>query len=233
MRPPEPDDRRRMLAELKEAIRRIERRPARRSGVVPTGLKEIDAALPGGGFPRGAISELAGGQASGKTAVALSVLASLGEEELFAWVDGRGEMYPPAAAARGVDLGRLLIVRPGTAPAGPGVGARELPGPVAVGDEPLAYGCLWAAEALLGSGAFAALVLDVPIPRGKRGWDAIARRLQAAAERGGALAIWLAPPRASVRLPAAVRLELSTQEGRIVARRAAGGGALAGDRHVA
>jgi len=36
-----------------------------------------------------------------------------------------------------------------------------------------------------------------------------------------------------VRLPAAVRLELSTQEGRIVARRAAGGGALAGDRHVA
>ena len=214
MRPPEADDRHRMLAELREAIRRIERRPARRSGVVPTGLPEIDAALPGGGFPRGAISELAGGQASGKTAVALALLASLGEEDLFAWVDGRGEMYPPAAAARGVDLERLLIVRPGAAPAR----AAALK---AVG--PLAHGCLWAAEALLGSGAFAAIVVDIPILRAERGWDAMARRLHTATEKGGALAIWLAPPRAAVRLPVAVRLELSTQEGRVVARRAVGG----------
>src|SRR5512142_2011434 len=102
MRVPGPHDRHHVLTELREAIRRIERRPARRDGRVPCGLAEVDAALPGGGFPRGAICELAGGAASGKTAVALSVLASLGESDVFAWIDGRGEMYPPAAAARGV-----------------------------------------------------------------------------------------------------------------------------------
>ena len=101
-----------LLAELRESIRRIERRPAGRSGVAPSGLADLDDALPGGGFPRGALSELCGGEASGKTAAALSLLASMGEEELFGWVDGRGELYPPAAAARGVDLRRLLIVRP-------------------------------------------------------------------------------------------------------------------------
>ena len=107
-----------------------------------------------GGFPRGAISELAGGRASGKTAVALSLLASLGREELFAWVDARGELYPPAAAARGVDLARLLIVRPGAA-AG-------------------TTAALWAAEALLGSAAFAAVVVDVPLRKAERGWDVAA-----------------------------------------------------------
>ena len=110
-RSPEPQ-RHLVLARLREEIRRIERRPGQREGVVACGVDAVDAALPGGGFRRGALAELAGGPASGKTAVALALLAALGEEELFAWVDGRGELYPPAAAARGVDLGRLLVVRP-------------------------------------------------------------------------------------------------------------------------
>jgi protein ImuA len=209
MRVPQPDDRRLVLIGLREAIRRIERRPARRSGVVPCGLAEVDAALPEGGFPRGAISELAGGRASGKTGLALSLLASLGEEDLFAWVDGRGELYPPAAAAQGVDLGRLLIVRPASGR----------------GQAPL-HAALWAAEALLGSAAFAAVVVDVPLHRVERGWDAMARRLQAAAEKGGALGLWLTSPRAAVRVPAALRLELATEGGRVVARRTVGGVAL-------
>src|SRR5512142_1546480 len=106
-----------VLAELRDAIRRIERRPARREGCVRCGRPEVDGALPGGGFPRGALTELAGGPASGKAAVALS---------LFAWVDGRGELYPPAAAALGVDLARLLLVR--TAPAA-ARGGGAAPGP--------------------------------------------------------------------------------------------------------
>src|SRR5512147_1548147 len=136
MRVAQPDDRHQVLTELREAIRRIERRPSRRSGVVPSGLAEVDAVLPDGGFPRGALCELSGGRASGKTAVALAVLASLDERALFAWVDGRAEIYPPAAAARGVDLARLLIVRPALVEAQAEAGLRT---------------ALWAAEALLAS----------------------------------------------------------------------------------
>lgn len=206
MRAAQPDDCGRVLTELREAIRELERRPARRSGAVPCGLAEVDRALPAGGFPRGAISLLAGGRASGKTAVALSLLAALGGEDLFAWVDGRGELYPPAAAARGVDLLRLLIVRPGKAPSVPT--------------------CLWAAEALLGSGAFAAVVVDLSLQKAERNWDAMAHRLQAAAEKGGAVGLWLTARRMPVRVPAALRLDIATEGGRVIARRALGGAPL-------
>src|SRR5512133_1016481 len=126
-----------LLARLREEIRRLERRPGRRDGRVACGIAAVDATLPGGGFARGALAELSGGPASGKTAVALALVAQLGAEELFAWVDGRGELYPPAAAARGVDLSRLLVVRPPVAPSGH-------PPP---GAEPSWRAALWASEA--------------------------------------------------------------------------------------
>ncbi len=216
-----------VLAQLRDEIRRLERRPARRSGCVGCGRPEVDAALPDGGFPRGALSELAGGPASGKTAVALSLLAALGQEELSAWVDAQGDLYPPAAAAMGVDLGRLLVVRPAAAPADERA-AREPAGEAPhAGREPV-LAALWAAEALLASGAFAAVVVDVPAARLARGADAAARRLQAAAEKGGALGLWLASPAAGLRVHAAVRLELSAEHGRIEARRMLGGIAVTG-----
>jgi protein ImuA len=208
---PSPEHRHLVLARLREEIRRIERRPGRRDGLVACGLEAVDRALPGGGFPRGALSELCGGPASGKTAVALSLLARLGEEDLFAWIDGRGELYPPAAAARGVDLGRLLLVRPPVMPPAAG------PSPAG---EASWRSALWAAEAVLASGAFAAAVLDVPLPRVVPGAEAVARRLQSAVERGGAVGLWLSPARGGIRVPAAVRLELSAEHGRILARRA-------------
>ncbi len=235
--PPEPD-RHLLIARLREEIRRIERSPARREGFVPCGLEGVDAVLRGGGFPRGALSELSGGPASGKTEVALALVASLGGEDLAAWIDGRGELYPPAAAARGVDLARLLVVRPpavapGTpAPARPDAAVR--PG-------------LWAAEALLSSGAFAAVIVDLPAPSAFPGADAAARRLQAAAEKGGAVGLWLAPRGRGgreggqgLRLPAAVRVEIAIAEAsargprdrRIVAR-PIGGVATAGGARVA
>lgn len=208
----DPGERHLIVARLREEIRRIERNPGRREGLVTSGIEVVDAALPGGGFPTGALAELAGGPASGKTAVALSLLARLGEEALFAWIDGRGELYPPAAAARGVDLGRLLVVRP---PAGPG-------GAPPPGREPPWRAALWAAEAVLASGAFAAVVMDVALPAVVPGADAAARRLQAAAERGGAVGLWLAGAHGGLRLPGALRLELSAAGGRITARRASG-----------
>jgi protein ImuA len=202
-----------VISRLREEIHRLERRPGRRDGVVACGIETVDAALPGGGFRQGAITELAGGPASGKTAVAVALIASLGPDALAAWVDGRGELYPPAAAARGVELARLLVVRP--AARGATAGAGRTPPEVAA--------ALWAAEALLGSGAFAAVAIDVAVPRALDGADAVARRLQAAAERGGAVGLWLAPGR-GLRVPAAARLELAVEGERIVARRATGGG---------
>jgi len=185
-----------VLAQLREEIRRIERRPARRTGVVPCGRAEIDASLPGGGFRRGALTELVGGPASGKAAAALALFAALGPEALLAWIDGPGEFYPPAAAAIGVDLGRLLVVRPAAAAVGP---ARQEP----------ALAVLWAAEALLASGAFAAVAVDALPLRGMRGAEAAARRLQAAVEKGGAVGLWLSPEGTGLRLPGAVRLLLA------------------------
>jgi protein ImuA len=214
-----PTERHLVVAQLREQIRRIERRPARREGSVPCGRPEVDSVLPGGGFPSGALSELAGGPASGKTAVALSLFAALGPDDLFAWVDARGELYPPAAAALGVDLRRLLVVRPGA-------GAEFRPR--AVEPDRAVLAALWAAEALLGSGAFAAVAIDVPAARLARGADQVARRLQAAAEKGGAVGLWLASPGAGVRIPAAVRLELSAESGRLAARRIVGGVAEGG-----
>lgn len=184
-----------VLGRLREEIRRIERRPARRSGSLPCGREEIDALLPGGGFPRGAITELCGGPASGKTGVALAVVRALEEHALAAFVDGRGELYPPALKALGVDLARLLIVRPGA----PG-GAGALHDPIFAG--------LWAAEALLGSGAFDAVAIDVPLVRAVRGLDPALRRVQAAAEKGGAVGVWLSGTDAQVRAPAVVRVDL-------------------------
>jgi hypothetical protein len=222
---PQGTERHLVIAQLREEIRRLERQPGRRDGVVPCGVDAVDAVLPGGGFRCGALTELCGGPASGKTAVALALLASLAHDALAAWVDGRGELYPPAARARGVDLARLLLVRPGGRAAGePGSRRAGAPGPsaAAAGAEDVRR-ALWAAEALLASGAFAAVAIDVAAPRGLAGGDAVARRLQAAAERGGAVGLWLASGD-GLRVPAAARLELAADGERILARRATGGG---------
>lgn len=216
-----------VIAQLREQIRRLERRPGRRDGVVPCGLEAIDGVLPGGGFRCGAITELCGGPASGKTAVALALFASLAPDDLAAWVDGRGELYPPAARARGVDLARLLVVRPGV----PGTAEgrdRGAAGTPSV-DRTDARRGLWAAEALLASGAFAAVVIDVAVPRAFAGADGVARRLQGAAERGGAVGVWLASGK-GLRVPAVARLEIAAEGERIVARRATG---LGGGHHAA
>jgi protein ImuA len=119
-----------------------------------------------------------------------------------------------------VDLGRLLVVRPAAVP----VRASS------PGGEPW-RAALWAAEAVLASGAFAAVVMDVPLPLVVPGGDAAARRLQAAAERGGAVGLWLAGTHGGLRLPGAVRLELSSGSGQISARRAGASAVRAGGGH--
>lgn len=202
-----------VIDRLRQAIREIEHRPARRAGVIATGLRAVDDVLPGGGFPCGALAEIAGGRASGKTAIALAALAALRAPQFSAYVDGAGELYPPAAASAGVDLHRLLVVRP---PLAPRADRRK-------GSDG-ALAALWAAEALLGSGAFAVVAIDVPSSGAMAGADAIVRRLQAAAERGGAAGLWLASmDRRGLRIPAAVRIEAVQAHGRLAARLTARG----------
>jgi len=198
-----PGGSRALIEELRQRIRHIERRSPRRVAFEASGLEAVDGLLPGGGFPRGALSEIQGEPGSGKTALCLSTMArSMRADGLAAFVDGRGELYPPAAAALGVDLARLLLVRPPASGTGQGIST-----------------ALWAAEVLLGSGAFEVVALDLPLLGAARPEGAavppevMARRLVAAAEKGGAVGLWLSSPGAGqasggLRLPAAVRLEV-------------------------
>ncbi len=83
------------------------------AGLVRSGLGELDAAL-GGGFPRGIIATLEGAPGSGRSALAARLLAVATGRGLAALVESpagaEGSFYPPALAAAGVDLERLLVV---------------------------------------------------------------------------------------------------------------------------
>jgi recombination protein RecA len=81
--------------------------------VSPTGISEIDALLDGG-LPVGAITEMVGPEASGRTAIALSFLRHLIHTgRVCAWVDVSDTFSPESASAVGIDLARVLWVRCG------------------------------------------------------------------------------------------------------------------------
>ena len=83
--------------------------------VIPTGSLALDAALGIGGVPRGRIVEIYGPEASGKTTLALHVVASAqksGGEA--AYIDVEHALEPAYARALGVDIDSLLISQPDT-----------------------------------------------------------------------------------------------------------------------
>lgn len=178
---------------LREQIRRLQAAPRKYLAALRTGVEPFDALLPGGGLPLGQVVELWGERASGRTSLALRAVASAHREgRLCAYVDGPGELYPPAAVAAGVDPSRLLIVRPRTV-------------------EHLA----WSAVQLVRSGAFACVVLDLTrappgTARGEEGVrlsPAEGKRLMDAAGRGGSLLLLLTASEA----PADGMLRLRTE----------------------
>jgi recombination protein RecA len=80
----------------------------------PTGFYSLDAAL-GGGLPRGRIVELFG-PPCGKTTLLLQIAAHAQERGAgAAWIDADHSFDPAYAAALGVDLGRMAVVRPESA----------------------------------------------------------------------------------------------------------------------
>lgn len=79
--------------------------------VAPTGITAVDELL-GGGVPVGAICEITGEVSSGRTSLALALLANRTQEGLVAaWVDSDDAFDTESAAAAGVELKRLLWVR--------------------------------------------------------------------------------------------------------------------------
>lgn len=111
-----------LLVDLGSQIQRGPSQASRQAADSPrfraTGLAALDRRL-GGGFPCGRLSEICGAHSSGRTALALSLVAeALGEGLLVAWIDGADAFDPGSAAealaARGGDerdLEHLLWVR--------------------------------------------------------------------------------------------------------------------------
>lgn len=101
----------RVLLPLREASAHWRRQEQSRPRCT-TGLAALDELL-GGGWPYGKVSELIGPISSGRTGAAMAtVAAAAGRGEVAAWIDAGDAFDPPSALAAGVDLARLLWVRP-------------------------------------------------------------------------------------------------------------------------
>jgi hypothetical protein len=137
-----------------------------------SGYPKLDQHLPGGGWPLHALTEiLLEHYGTGELQLLMPALARLSqsvehpdssaESGWIAWISPPFEPYPPALLQWGVNLSRVLLVRPKAA------------------DE-----ALWAAEQALSSGNCAAVLLWSDLLD-----DAASRRLQLAAEKGHSWAI--------------------------------------------
>ena len=81
--------------------------------VIPTGSISLDAALGVGGFPRGRINEIYGPEASGKTTIALQVVAEAQKRGgMAAFIDVEHALDPIYARKLGVDVDNLLVSQP-------------------------------------------------------------------------------------------------------------------------
>ncbi len=81
--------------------------------VIPTGSLTLDLALGVGGLPKGRIIEIYGPESSGKTTLALHVLAETQKQGgEVAFVDAEHALDPVYAAALGVDIDSLLVSQP-------------------------------------------------------------------------------------------------------------------------
>jgi len=171
-----------LIAELRARIAALEGTgsapgPGGAERVLPLGLPEIDAALPWGGLRLAALHEVAARDAGAGAGFVAALLARIGGGEGVAlWclaarsVSESGGLYGPGLAAFRLEPRRLVVVR--------GRNDREV---------------LWAMEEGLRSGVLAAVVAEVA----DLGLSA-SRRLQLAAEAGGATALLLRPRSAAL-----------------------------------
>ena len=160
------------------------------AGGVPSGYAALDAALPTGGWARGAVTELlCETPGIGELSLLLPALRTLTAAGRWAALVNPPHIpYAPALANAGIALERLLVVEcPGEADA------------------------LWAAELLLREGVVAATALWVT-----RTTPARQRRLQLAAADGRAFCVVYRPGEArEEHSPVAARIALAVRDGRL------------------
>jgi recombination protein RecA len=120
------------------AIMRLGQTKTLNVAAIPTGSMTLDMALGIGGVPRGRIIEIYGPESSGKTTVALQIIAEAQKMDgEVAFIDVEHALDPVYAEALGVDISNLLVSQPDS-----GEQALEI------------------AEALIRSGAIDVIVLD-------------------------------------------------------------------------
>jgi recombination protein RecA len=102
---------------IRVRLARMENRPVDQA--IATGFAALDSALGGGGFPRGRIVEVFGPSSSGKTTLALQVIARLQKKDGAAgWIDAEHSFDPAYAASLGVDIEHLPVAQPDSAEQG-------------------------------------------------------------------------------------------------------------------
>jgi protein ImuA len=160
---------------------------------LPCGFPGLDAELPGGGWPAGALTEiLPAHEGIGELRLLGPALAGLSKRGLrLVWIAPPHLPYAPALAAAEIDIAKLVVVRAAS--------PKET---------------LWATEQALASNACGAVLAW---PQGSK--YAELRRLQIAAEGGRAPAfLFRAPEAASESSPALLRIALGTSDGGLAVR---------------
>ena len=170
--------------------------------VTPTGLSALDGLLPAGGIPQGAVVEWISPQA-GQAAGSLALRASAGllrRPGCLAVIDQEGEFHPACAAAQGIPLSRILLVR---IPAMTAVNPRRFSTDLVDG---MVQGqWLWALEQAARSRGVRVVLAWLP-----RATTSVVRRLQLAVE-SSQVTVMLLRPAAALRQASFADLRLMTQ----------------------
>ncbi|UCD38274.1 MAG: recombinase RecA, partial [Fidelibacterota bacterium] len=99
----------------KGSLMRLGDRPIEQVNVIPTGSLALDKAVGVGGIPRGRVTEIYGPEASGKTTLALHIIAEAQKTGGYAaFIDAEHAMDPGYAQNLGVDTTNLLVSQPDT-----------------------------------------------------------------------------------------------------------------------
>jgi cell division inhibitor SulA/protein ImuA len=154
---------------------------------IPTGWEALDAVLPGQGWSFGYLTEiLSDRHGSGELALIMPALTALSDRGVWlTWIAPPSLPNPPALAAAGLDLSRLLLIQPRCK-----------------------SDVLWAAEQALRQARQSPVLIWMDACSGKA-----LRRLQLAAAAGESLGVIVRPMRyAQTPSPAALRLTVSRQD---------------------
>ena len=185
------------LVELSQRMRVLEDHRPHTSTALTLAWPELDAVLPDGGLPLG-VTELSSERALGTNALALAAIRASHTRDpkaWCAWIEVGDALHAPGLVASGVDLSRLLVVRP------------------------LAKDTMRVSVRVAASGAFDVIVIDAFVLQGmydikgdRRSMapEVFVRKLALMAEQHGARIVLLtdSTARKSMPWPVALRLEI-------------------------